>query len=170
MNEAIVIHFRPELRDQIWGSIVHYRAGRTWVRDRIVGTIALVAGLMVYSQSGWRWWLAILFAIGIAEWTDFLHAHTLRAWFSFARDPKFSEDYTLGFAPEGLHFKTATIDSIIAWSHFDRAIEDSELFLLMTGRSMYSVIPRRAFAGENEVDRFRELIQQMIPAYSRQNF
>jgi hypothetical protein len=108
--------------------------------------------------------------VGFAEWSDLFHAHTRRAWLSFKRNKKFRDEYMLTFMLDGLHFKTATIDSVVIWSHYDRVIEDSEIFLLMSGGSMYSAIPKRAFQGEDEVNRFRGIVKAAIPIYCKQRF
>ena len=170
MNEEITIQFRPELRDQIRASVVHYRSSAWRIADRIAGTMAVVAGLTLLLLDGWRWWLAILFPMALAEWSDFLHLHTLQAWVFFKRNPKFRDDYTLTFGAKALQFKTVTIDSKLAWSHYDETVEDSMLFLLRYGRGMYTVIPKRAFKDEDELNRFRDLIQAKIAKFKKQKF
>lgn len=169
--ENIVIRFQPELADQIRASMVHYRAGTLRICDRVAGTAALVAGLTLLVVGGWPWWsLAVFCFIGFAEWSDVFHGHTLRAWLSFKRNRKFRDEYMITFAPEGLHFKTVSIDSNVAWSLYDSDVEDSVVFLLMTGKSFYSVIPKRAFKNEDEVNRFREMVQAAVPKYDKQRF
>lgn len=165
MNDEIVIRFRPELRDQVHASVVHYRAGRLRICDRIAGTIGAMAGVTLFVVNGWRWWLAILIPVAIAEWSDVLHAHALQAWVSFKRNPKFRTEYALTFRPEGIRFKTATIDSNLDWSYYDGVVEDSRLFLLRYGKSLYTVIPKSAFTNEGDMDRFRELARMKIAAY-----
>ena len=123
--DSIVIRFQPELRDQIRASIVNYRAGVLRACDRIAGTAALAAGLTLFVVSGWPWSLPVLLCfIGLAEWSDVFHAHTLRAWLSFKRNRKFRDEYTLTFTPDGVHFKTVLIDSNIAWTLYDSVLED----------------------------------------------
>jgi hypothetical protein len=170
MNEEITISFQPELKDQIRASIAHYRAGKLRICDRIAGSIAILTGLLILLLSGWQWWLAILLPLAIVEWSDFLHGHTLQAWIFFVRNPKFRERYSLAFHPEGIHFKTATINSTVAWTHYESVIEDSVIFLLRYGKSMYSVIPKRAFATEDDLCRFREMIRSRIQRYLKQKY
>ena len=108
--------------------------------------------------------------MALAEWSDLLHLHTLQTWVFFKRNPKFREEYILAFGSEGLHFKTTSIDSTLVWSYYDRVIEDAELFLLMYGKCMYTVIPKKAFKDEDEINRFRCLIQENIPNFKKQRF
>ncbi len=170
MNEEIAVRFHPELRDQIRASMVLYRASIWRICDRIAGTIAVVAGVTLFVLWGWKWWLAILIPVALSEWSDFLHLHTVQAWIFFKRNPKFRGEYILTFHPEGLHFKTTAIDSTLGWSYYDNAIEDSAVFVLSYGKSMCTVIPKRAFRNEDEVIQFRNLIQSKISKYQRQRF
>ncbi len=131
----------------------------------------LVAGLTLFVVGAWPQWSIVAFCfIGLLEWSDVFHAHTLRAWLSFKRNRKFRDEYTVTFTPEGLQFKTVSIDSNIAWSLYDSAVEDSMIFLLNSGKSIYSVIPKRAFKGEDEISRFRMMVQAAIPKYNKQRF
>jgi hypothetical protein len=170
MNEDITIQFRPELRDHIRANMVLYRASAWRTCDRIAGTIGVIAGLTLVLVGEWRWWLAILFPVALAEWSDFLHLSTLQTWIFFKRNPKFKEDYTLTFRPESLHFKTVTIDSTLAWTHYEAVLEDSVLFVLRYGKSLFTAIPKRALKDEDEMDRFRALLQAKIPKYKKQRF
>jgi len=99
------LRFQPELRDQVHASVVHYRAGRLRICDRIAGTIGAMAGVTLFVVNGWRWWLAILIPVAIAEWSDILHAHTIQAWVIFKRNPKFRTEYALTFRPRGHPFQ-----------------------------------------------------------------
>jgi hypothetical protein len=65
---------------------------------------------------------------------------------------------------------TATINSTVAWTHYESVIEDSVIFLLRYGKSMYSVIPKRVFAAEDDLCRFREMIRSRIRNYLKQKF
>jgi hypothetical protein len=168
MNAEMTIRYCPALGDQIRASLVHYR-GSAWRKcDRIAGTIAGVAGLTLLAVGGWHWWLAVLFPMALADWTDVLHLHTLQAWVAFKRNPKFRDEYTLTFADDGLRFTTVTIDSKLAWSHYDNVIEDAKIFLLRYGKSLYTVVPKRAFKDQAEQARFRTLLQSKIPNYNKQ--
>jgi hypothetical protein len=170
MNEEMTIRFHPELTDQIRASIVLYRSSVWRICDRIAGTIAVISGITFFVLCGWQWWLAILVPVALSEWSDYLHLHTLQAWIFFKRNPKFRGEYILTFRPEGLHFKTTAIDSTLGWSYYDKILEDSVVFLLSYGKNMCTVIPKRVFKDEDEMNRFRNLIQTKITNYQKQRF
>ena len=96
------------------------------------------------------------------EWYNLLSPYKLRCYLAFKRDPKYRELYEITFSENGLHYTTPTIDSNIAWSFYHSLLEDDELFLLVYGNWMYSVIPKRAFSDIAELNAFRELANARI--------
>ena len=54
-----------------------------------------------------------------------------RIW--FRSQPKFRDEYSLRFSPEGIHFQTAHIDSNLQWTMYTKALVDSYSFILYYG-------------------------------------
>ena len=84
----------------------------------------------------------------------------------FRSDPKFRDEYFLQFSEDGIHFKTAQIDSLIQWSFYSKVLEDDRFYLMVYGKNMISIIPKRAFASAAEEEAFNNLLRRKIPAYS----
>ena len=85
----------------------------------------------------------------------------------FRSDPKFRDEYFMQFSDDGIHFKTAQIDSVLQWSLYNKVLEDERFFILVYGQNnMISVIPKRAFADRNQEDAFSEMLKRNLPAYS----
>jgi hypothetical protein len=59
---------------------------------------------------------------------------------------------------------TDTSRSEMKWETFTRFRESKNLFMLYAGRSLFYMIPKRAFAGETEETEFRELAKRRVPA------
>ena len=59
---------------------------------------------------------------------------------------------------------TDTSRSEMKWETFTRFRESKNLFMLYAGRSLFYMIPKRAFAGETEEAEFRELARRRVPA------
>jgi hypothetical protein len=95
-------------------------------------------------------------------WFNLLPFRMLISQFFFKRNPKFQQTYHLSFSEEGIHFKTESIDSVIDWNHYDRTLESDQVFLMVYGPWMYSLIPKRAFKDITEIDAFRELMSRKI--------
>lgn len=82
----------------------------------------------------------------------------------FRSDPKFKDGYFLEFSDDGIHFRTAQIDALIQWSLYTKVLEDDRFYLLVYGKHMISVIPKRAFTSATEQSAFDELLRRKLPA------
>lgn len=85
---------------------------------------------------------------------------------TFRSDPKFADEYYLQFSDEGIHFKTAHIDSLVQWSLYNKVLENERFYILIYGKNMISVTPKRAFASANEEADFSEMLRRNLPAYA----
>lgn len=107
----------------------------------------------------------VLFPVAaILEWFDLLSISPLQVYVGFKSNPKFREKYSLEFCDEGIAFKTASIDSKLKWSHYNKTLESKRFFLLVYGRNMYMTIPKSAFASGDDIGKFRLLIEKLIPS------
>lgn len=82
----------------------------------------------------------------------------------FRSDPKFRDEYLLQFSDEGIHFKTAQIDALLQWSLYNKVLEDERFYILVYGKNMISVIPKRAFTSAAEETAFDEMLRRNLPA------
>ena len=81
---------------------------------------------------------------------------------SYSKTGKYHEEYRLAFTGEGIHFTTPSIDSQIGWATYTDAWESREVFYLITGPQAYTVVPKRAFAGEEQMADFRALLAARV--------
>ena len=84
----------------------------------------------------------------------------------FRSDPKFQDEYFLQFSDDGIQFKTAQIDALLQWSLYNNVLENERFYILVYGKNMISVIPRRAFASKSEETAFDEMLRRNLPAYA----
>jgi hypothetical protein len=84
----------------------------------------------------------------------------------FRSDPKFQDEYLLQFSDDGIQFKTSQIDALLQWSLYNKVLENERFYLLVYGKHMISVIPKRAFADEFQEAAFREMLARNLPAFS----
>lgn len=163
--QTIRIRYQHRIEDHLQAARLYYRTTRFLLGDRLVAVILLGAGVAGIAQTGVHWWCVLMLALAPLEWVNLLSPFPLRVRIAFRRNPQFREPYQLTFDEEGIRFETLTIDSRIDWSHFSQVLEDGQLFLLVYGQWLYSVIPKRTFAGAEEIDAFRILLRQHIAAY-----
>lgn len=84
----------------------------------------------------------------------------------FRSDPKFRDEYLLQFSDDGIQFKTTDIDALLQWSLYNKVLENERFYLLVYGKNMISVIPKRAFDGANQEAAFSEMLKRNLPAYA----
>ncbi len=163
MNELPVeVSFSPLLADHLAAERLYYRSTLFWKIDKVVAIILIVTGLGLLWVTGVHWWTIVWFPLAAAEWFNILSLRPLLILYWFKHNPKFREPYHLTMDQNGIHFQTQSIDSRIKWNHFSRLLENDRLCLLIYGTRMYSVIPKRAFKMEGELESFRALVHNNI--------
>lgn len=94
----------------------HY-ASRLRLRLDIPAILAIVAlGAYLWRSPDSRLYGMVLVGIAAAFALMLVAAFTVIPSVVFRREPKFRDDYSLAFSPEGIHFRTAHIDSQLQWS------------------------------------------------------
>jgi hypothetical protein len=161
--EPITVNFMNELKDHLEAQRMFYKESFLSKADKVVAVLLFVVGAYSVSAVGLRWWTVIWFPLAVMEWFNLLTLDRLRTRIWFRRNPKFREEYCLTFSRESIHFKTAAIDSTLQWSHYERVMESSMLFLLMYGKGLYTLIPKRCFHSDDELNAFRVLLKEKIP-------
>ena len=148
----------------------HY-ASRLRLRLDIVVTVIL-AGIGVYL---WRspsfHWLGVAFVViaVVVSPSCLIAAFTVIPPLVFRREPKFRDDYSLTFSPEGIHFRTAHIDSQLQWSMYSRALIDSHSYVLYYGSRQFTVIPKRVFQSADQQQAFEQLLTQHVSQIVRRD-
>ena len=84
----------------------------------------------------------------------------------FRSDPKFQDEYFLQYSDDGIHFKTAQIDSLVQWSLYNKVLENERFYILVYGKNMISVIPKRAFADKHQEAAFGDMLKRHLPAHA----
>lgn len=83
---------------------------------------------------------------------------------SFRGQPKFRADYSLRFSPQGIHFRTAHIDSDLQWGMYTSALVDASYsFILYYGSQQFTVIPKRVFQDGSQRQTCERLLVQNVP-------
>lgn len=88
---------------------------------------------------------------------------------AFRYEPKFRDEYSLMFSPNGIRFQAAHIESRLDWSFYTRVLVDAHSYLLYWGARTFTVIPKRVFRSTEEQGTFEELLAQHIFQIVRRN-
>jgi hypothetical protein len=131
--------------------------------DVIACGLAIAAGALCWlfiDRSGASLFLAGAGLFGLML-TGYVTLIVPKQW--YRRDPRLQSEYRLVFRDDGIEFKTDQIDSRLEWSLYQRMIENTRFYVLIYGRNMISVIPKRAFSSPEQEDAFRELVKRHLP-------
>jgi hypothetical protein len=163
--DPISISFINELKDHIEAQRFIYSKGLMAKLDKIVAVLLLGFGIYCLVFVGWFWWTIIWFPLAAAEWFNLLTLSYWRTKIEFQRNPKFREEYHLTFSHENIRFQTLSFDSTLQWTYYERVIESPSLFLLMYGKGLYALIPKRCFSSNDQIDAFRALVRETVTLF-----
>ena len=163
MNSTINLSFRYLQSDFVQAMRAHYASRlRLWLDIPMVVVLAVAGSYLWRSPSSQ--WLGIAFVSISAVFALILvAAFTIIPPLVFRREPKFRDDYSLTFSPEGIHFRTAHIDSQLQWSIYSRALVDPHSYVLYWGSRSFTLIPKRVFQSAEQQEAFEQLLTQNVP-------
>ncbi len=78
----------------------------------------------------------------------------------FRKSPSWGKPVEYNFEDEVITQKSAHSETVMQWETFRTAEELPDWFLLHIGPMVYVPLPKRAFAGDEEMAKFRELLIQ----------
>lgn len=126
-------------------------------------------GAYLWRSSNLHWLGVACVVVSICFALLLVIAFTVIPLLVFRREPKFSDDYTLTFSPEGIHFRTANIDSQLQWGTYSRVLIDAHSYLLYYGSRQFTVIPKRVFQSIEQQQEFEQLLVRHISEIVRRD-
>lgn len=156
----MTLTYRPALADLIHAARM-WEANHWKIANRIVAGAMIVFGALLIYVNKYHWSALFIF-LGVFEFFNLLPAAVIRACIEWQINPKFREEYQLSITREDLHFKTPTIDSTLKWTYYSSYLETSKAFILIYGKRMYTVIPKRVLSGPAELDELRAIFKDVI--------
>lgn len=166
-NSAIILSFRYSKIDYVRAMRVHYAEHLHLWLDTCA--IVLCAGLALYlwAMTSSHWLGLALFGLSGALALMLLAAFFVIPALTFRREPKFRDEYALTFSQEGIHFKTAHVDSQLQWSLYSSALVGPHSYVLYYGTRSFTVIPKRVFQNTEQQQAFDELLVKHVPRIVR---
>ncbi|HYM77156.1 MAG TPA: YcxB family protein [Candidatus Dormibacteraeota bacterium] len=159
--ETVNVSFRYAEQDYVRTLRAHY-AGRL----RLPLDIAVIVGVAIIGVYQWRsgshgWGIISLCLSGVLA-LMLVAAFAFIPRIAFRRQPKFRDEYSLNFSPEGIHFRTTHIDSDLKWGMYTWALVDAYSFILYYGPQQFTVIPKRVFESLSQRQAFEQLLRQNV--------
>lgn len=115
---------------------------------------------MVYFFLSSFGWFSILLLVCAVLFSGFIGLQYLYVpVMTFRKTPKFREEYRLTFSADGILFETATIHSELKWEAYTIFWESEEVYYLVQEEHVYTILPKRAFAGDAEKLAFERMAE-----------
>jgi YcxB-like protein len=169
MNSTINLSFRYAERDYVRALRAHY-ASHLRLRLDIAVTVFLAgSGVYLWRSPSGHWLGLACIVIAIAFGLMLVAAFTIIPSLAFRREPKFRDDYSLTFSPEGIHFCTAHIDSQLQWSIYSRVLIDAHSYILYYGSRQFTVLPKRVFQSVEQQQAFEQLLTDHVSPIMRRD-
>ena len=169
MNSTINLSFRYAERDYARALRAHYASHLRLPLDILVILVLIGAGAYLWRSPNLHWLGVAGVALAAVFALILLAAFTLIPALAFRRELKFRDDYSLAFSPEGIHFRTAQIDSQLQWSMYSRALVDAHSYVLYYGSRQFTVIPKRVFQSADQQQAFERLLTERISQIIRRD-
>lgn len=124
----------------------------------------MVALLGAYSwrSPDYHWLSVICVAASVVLVLILFAAFVVIPPLAFRSEAKFRDDYSLTFSQDGIHFRTAHIDSQLQWNLYSRALIDEHSYVLYYGSRQFTVIPKRVFQSSEQQQIFEQLLTQHV--------
>ena len=162
-TRTINLTFRYSESDQVRAMRAHYADHlRLWLDICAVVVVGMV-GIWLWPSLSGKVFLGVSASFILILFAVFVVIPPL----AFRREPKFRDEYSLTFSPDGIHFQTAHIDSNLAWNLYSRALVDAHSYMLYYGSRTFTVIPKRVFQNTEQQAAFDQLLTQHVPVIVR---
>ena len=159
--DALSLSFRYSEDDYVRAMRAHYKNRLRLPLDIVLISILVVLGAYLWN-SGSQASATALFCVAGLFALMLIAAFLVIPRIVFRREPKFRDDYSLTFSRERIHFQTAHIDSWLDWAMYSRALIDHYSFVLYHGSSTFTVIPKRVFNTNAQMEAFENLLERKI--------
>jgi hypothetical protein len=150
------------------------RALRAHFASRLRLRFDIVVAIVLAGIGTWLWrspsahWLGVGCVLVAALFVLMLvAAFTIVPRIAFRREPKFRDEYAFTFSPDGIHFRTAHVDSQLQWGMYSRALIDPHSYVLYYSSRQFTVIPKRVFGSAQDQEAFEQMLTQHVPQIER---
>ncbi len=169
MNSTVSLSFRYLERDYVRALRAHYASHLRLRLDIVVTVILSIIGAYLWRSPILHLLGLACLVVAVAFALMLVAAFTVIPPLAFRREPKFRDDYSLTFSSEGIHFRTAHINSQLQWSMYSRALVDAHSYLLYYGSRQFTVIPTRVFQNAEQQQAFEQLLTQHVSQIVRRD-
>src|ERR1700749_752834 len=127
-----------------------------------LGVVVVLLGVMVLALGVDALFPTVCIAVGVVLLALTYIAHFVTRRRYYEANPKLRERYELDFSDEGILFRSKGAESRIKCGLYSKVWETAEFYMLVYGKDMFSVIPKRAFRDDAQEKAFREMLRRRL--------
>jgi hypothetical protein len=163
------LRFKLAPRDLAEAQLAHLRSSRLFLFMFAVGVVNLAIAALAAVRSPGEPAGYVLPAVAGLFFTTGL---PLVAWASapaaFRRQPALGDDVQLTITDVGLAVRGAAAEGEERWRLYTSYLETRHLFLLYHGPRTFRLVPKRAFASDDDADEFRDMVVEKVKRVRRE--
>jgi|SRR5215213_2024336 len=160
MSEIVQLHFKHTEEEWVAASRLYLMRQRELLLRFAAMFILIALAFALFAAINEVVMSLFLLSLGLI-----LSTFVLALFFVFPRqrfrsDPRHRDEFFLEFTDDGIRFQTEQIDSKLNWSLYSSVIENDRFYVLVYGKGMMSVIPKRAFTAHDQETIFRNMLRR----------
>ncbi|HEX8143733.1 MAG TPA: YcxB family protein [Pyrinomonadaceae bacterium] len=160
MSELVKLHFKYTEEEWAAASRLYILRQPMLLLRFAVAFLLIAAGFGFFAAIGEVLMSLFLLSTGLVLFTFVLALFFIFPRQRFRSDPRHLDEFFLEFTEDEIRFRTAQIDSRLSWSLYTSVLENDRFYVLVYGRGMISVIPKRAFNANAQEKTFRNLLRR----------
>lgn len=143
-------------------AVQRYAVRLRWFQVFVVIIVVAFAAGVVFASRGSALDASICFLGGTAYVLMLFWAVTIRPGGQYRRMSDMAAGQTYCFSGDEVSMTSASGASHVKWAYFTALVETKDVFMLRTPmRSLFVLLPKRAFTTPDDAARFRELARQI---------
>lgn len=166
MSNEIILQFR-------YSETEYVEAAKFYIHKRFHTKFSMAVALIVFSIGlAWRAsggdvvFGAVFIVLGAILFL--LNCYTYftlpQRWYKV--NPLLREEYYLQFSDEGIVFRTKDAESTLKWGFYKDVWETDQFYFLLYGKDAFSLIPKRAFAEQEQERAFKRMLHKHVAVNS----
>ncbi|HWQ16035.1 MAG TPA: YcxB family protein [Roseiflexaceae bacterium] len=159
---TLMLRYTQQLDELMHAARLYQRSTRKHQIYKGLGALVIFLGAWLTLTAGLGLGPGLLFVLGAFLWLDPVPLVVLAA--GYRRSVALREPYETVIDERGTHFTIGSNRVSRPWDRYTGYLESDRVFVLVFGRWAYSVIPKRALAGPEQVERLRGVLREKIRA------
>jgi hypothetical protein len=159
------IEFTPTIPELVKVNLLTFRAKRR--RNLVINLIfaSAATGLAIWPIKEFVHARELFGFLGFVSWIQvLLSPFTIRRTLTdyFRKHPQYCETTTATYYPQGVLIQSASADTLTRWHAFTHFTETRDMFYLHRGPGNPSILAKRVFTSQAEMETYRRLLMHYI--------